>query len=147
MKLLSALFLLAISAGTLWAAKKAPAVNNSDRGPCPVTHRFLKGGWKSKGVGIVPKDLTMEWEQPDGSEISDAWHLADGSVVHSFSERRECRRDQMLRPGQDARVDLQRRLPDATTIPANRCPAGDSSPANQPRAPRSWSRSIAAARK
>ena len=37
MKLLSALFLLAISAGTLWAAKKAPVVNNSDRGMVEMT--------------------------------------------------------------------------------------------------------------
>jgi len=82
-----ATLLIILSAGSLGAANNAPVANNSDRGPCPVTHRFLKGGWKSKGVGIVRKDLTIEWEQPDDSEISDAWHLADGSVVHSFSDR------------------------------------------------------------
>ena len=61
---------------------------NADRGLCPVTHRFIKGGWNSQGVAIVDKDLNLEWHEPSSDEISDVWSLLDGGVVHSFSIRK-----------------------------------------------------------
>lgn len=78
-----------LSAGTLLAAQPEPLGPNSDRGPCPVTHRFLKGGWASKGVALIGKDLSTEWAVKSSEEISDAWALKDGGVVHSYSVRRK----------------------------------------------------------
>lgn len=89
MKTAGFMALVAIGWTVSFAAGPDPVANNSDRGPCPVTHRFLKGGWESKGVAIIDQNLTTEWSVPCGDEISDAWQLKDGSVVHSFSIRRK----------------------------------------------------------
>ncbi|WP_146602427.1 hypothetical protein [Novipirellula aureliae] len=73
----------------VFAAPPPTVAHNSDRGPCPVTHRFIKGGWASKGVGIIGEDLKVEWAEPSEDEISDVWSLDDGGVVHSFSIRKQ----------------------------------------------------------
>ena len=88
-KYLKLMLFLSVSALALWAADDPVASNNSDRGPCPVTHRFLKGGWASKGAAIIDCNLAIEWTEPSGDEISDVWSLTDGGVVHSFSIRKQ----------------------------------------------------------
>lgn len=81
--------LLSIFVAGSAVAKPDPVVQNSNRGLCPVTHRFLKGGWASQGVAIIGADLQTEWGMPSGEEISDTWGLKDGGIVHSYSVRRK----------------------------------------------------------
>jgi len=88
MKMKHFLPMMLVVPSIIFGASQEP-VNNSDRGPCPVTHRFLKGGWASRGIALVDNDLSIVWDHADGDELSDAWYLPDGGVVFSFSNRKQ----------------------------------------------------------
>ena len=53
-----------------------------------TTHRWLKAGWKSDGPAIIGHDGKIEQHLKQSDELSDAWHLSDGGVVFSFSQRK-----------------------------------------------------------
>ena len=73
---------------TFVSAGRSEQTENSHRGKPLVQHRFLKCGWASKGLEIISKDMKSEWKYDGNAERSDAWYLADGGIVISFSFRK-----------------------------------------------------------
>jgi len=54
-----------------------------------VTHRFFTCGWSSGGPTLYDEQCQMVWNSPTKAEVSDGWVLPDGSVVYSYSMRKE----------------------------------------------------------